>query len=130
MNLQCDCHNHLANLNLKDRLYFRDCAQKTKDYLAEGMSPILKLRILCIRLLSSLYYKTGSIRCLGLHFSDYRGRPIIIWTRLNIKIGKVQKVYEWRSWYFAKMIVPSGNHFGKRTASSLIYFLNYAYFDI
>ena len=28
------------------------------------------------------------------------------------------------------MIVQSGNHFGKRTASSLLYFLTYAYFDI
>ena len=32
-----------------------------------------------------------------------RGCPIIIWTGLNSKIGIVQKVYEWPSWYFAKM---------------------------
>ena len=58
------------------------------------------------------------------------GCPIIIWTGPNIKIGIVQKVYEWWSCSFAKMIVQSGDHFGKRTAPSLIYFLNYAYFDI
>ena len=28
------------------------------------------------------------------------------------------------------MIVQLGNHFGKRTASSLLYFLSYVYFDI
>ena len=28
------------------------------------------------------------------------------------------------------IIVQSGNHFGKRTASSLLYFLSYVYFDI
>ena len=28
------------------------------------------------------------------------------------------------------MILQSGDHFGKRTAWSLIYYLNYAYFDI
>ena len=28
------------------------------------------------------------------------------------------------------MIVPSGENFGKRTVSELIYFLSYAYFDI
>ena len=27
-------------------------------------------------------------------YSGYRGRPIIIWSGLNIKIGKVQKVHE------------------------------------
>ena len=59
-----------------------------------------------------------------------RGCLIIIWTGLNIKIGIVQKVYEWQSWYFAKMIVESGDYFGKRTASSLKHFLNYVYFDI
>ena len=32
--------------------------------------------------------------------------------------------------YFSKMIRSLGDHFGKRTAWSLIYFLNYAYFDI
>ena len=34
------------------------------------------------------------------YFSN-KGCPIIIWTMLNIKIGIVQKVYEWPSWYFA-----------------------------
>ena len=55
---------------------------------------------------------------------------IIIWTGLNIKIGIIQKLYEWPSWYFPKMILLMGNHFGKRTAWSLIYFLSYAYFDV
>ena len=58
------------------------------------------------------------------------GCPIIIWTGLNIKIGIVQKVYKWWSCSFAKMIPWVDNRFGKRTASSLIYFLNYVYFDI
>ena len=49
---------------------------------------------------------------------------------MNIKIGIVQKVYEGPGWYFAIMILQSGDHFGKRTAWSLIYYLNYAYFDI
>ena len=34
-----------------------------------------------------------------------RGCPIIIWTGLSIKIGIVQKVYEWPGQYLAKMIV-------------------------
>ena len=55
---------------------------------------------------------------------------IIIWTGLNFKIGIVQKVYEWPSWYFAKMILKSGDHFGKRTAWSFLYLLNYVYSDI
>ena len=49
---------------------------------------------------------------------------------LNIKIGIVQKVYEWSNCPFAKTIIWWGNPFGKRTAWSLTYFLNYAYFDI
>ena len=49
---------------------------------------------------------------------------------LNIKIGIFQKVYEWPSCPFVKMIPWWENHFGKRTAWSLIYFLNYAYFDM
>ena len=51
-------------------------------------------------------------------------------TGLNIIIGIIKKVYEWPGWNFAKMIHPQGNHFGKRTAWSLIYFFNYAYNDI
>ena len=58
------------------------------------------------------------------------GCPIIIWTGLNTKIGIVQKVYEGWSCSFAKMIPWLDNHFGKRSVSSLIYFLNNAYFDI
>ena len=46
------------------------------------------------------------------------------------KVGKVQKVCEWSSCPFAKMIPPLVNHFGIKTAWLLIYFLNYAYFDI
>ena len=49
---------------------------------------------------------------------------------LNIKIGIVQKVYEWPSCPFVKMIPWLENHFGKRTAWSLLYFLNYAYFNM
>ena len=56
-----------------------------------------------------------------------RGCSIIVWTGLNIKIDIVQKVYEWPSWYFTKMIFQSWDHFGKMTARSLVYFLNYAY---
>ena len=52
------------------------------------------------------------------------GCPIIIWTGLNIKISKVQKVYEWWSCSFAKMIPWLNNHFVKISAWSLIYFLN------
>ena len=61
---------------------------------------------------------------------SYRGCSIFIWTGLNIKIGIVQKVYEWSNCPFAKMIFPWGDHFGKRTALLLIYFLNYAYLAI
>ena len=42
-----------------------------------------------------------------------------------VYLAIVQKVYEWSSCPFAKMILPLGDHFGKRTAWSLIYFLNY-----
>ena len=49
---------------------------------------------------------------------------------LNNKIGIFQKVYVWPSCSFVKMISWWENHFGKRTAESLIYFLNYAYFDM
>ena len=49
---------------------------------------------------------------------------------LNIKICLVQKVYEWSNCSFAKMIFQWGDLFGKRTAWSLIHFLNYVYFDI
>ena len=55
--------------------------------------------------------------------SQYRGCLIIIWTGLNIKIGIVQKVYEWSSCPFAKMIPRLENHFGKIPAWSLIYLL-------
>ena len=57
----------------------------------------------------------------------YRGCLIIIWTGLisKIKKGIVQKVYEWPSWYFAKMILLLGDHFGKRIFSveSLVFSL-------
>ena len=59
-----------------------------------------------------------------------RGCLIIIWTGLNIKIDIAQKVYELWNCSFAKMNIPSGENFGKRTVSYLIYFLSYAYFDI
>ena len=38
------------------------------------------------------------------------------YTGLNIIIGIVQKWYEWSSCSFPKMILPWGDHFGKRTA--------------
>ena len=59
-----------------------------------------------------------------------RGCLIIISTGLNIKIGIIQKVYEWSSCPFAKMILLWGDHFVKTTALSLIYFLKNAYLDI
>ena len=49
---------------------------------------------------------------------------------LNIKIGIVQKVYEWQSCSFAKMIFSIGDHFDKKTAWSHVYFMNYVYFDM
>ena len=36
---------------------------------------------------------------------------------LNIKIDIAQKVYELWTYSFAKIIVPSGENFGKRTGS-------------
>ena len=36
---------------------------------------------------------------------SHRGFLIIIWTGIYIKIGIVQKEYEWPSWYFAKMVL-------------------------
>ena len=49
----------------------------------------------------------------------------------NLRIGIVQKAFERPGWFFfAKMILPIGDHFGKRTAWLLMYFLNYAYYDI
>ena len=49
--------------------------------------------------------------------SPDRGWVIFIWTGLNIKIGIAQKVNELWNCSFAKMIVPSGENFGKRTVS-------------
>ena len=51
-------------------------------------------------------------------------------TGLNIIIGIVQKVKEWPSCPFAKMMYSWGNHLCKRKAWSLVYFLNCAYYDI
>ena len=48
-----------------------------------------------------------------------------IWTHPSGVISHSSKVYEWSSCLFAKMILPLGDHFGKRTAWSLIYFLSY-----
>ena len=48
----------------------------------------------------------------------------------NIIIDIVQKVYEWSSCRFAKMIPRFEDLFGKIPAWSLIYFLNYAYYVI
>ena len=46
------------------------------------------------------------------------------------KLGIVKKLYKWSSCPLAKMIPALENNFGKITAWSLIYFLNYAKFDI
>ena len=51
-------------------------------------------------------------------------------SRLNIIIDIVQKVYEWSRCPLAEMIPWLENHFGKITAWSLIYSLNYAYYDV
>ena len=39
-------------------------------------------------------------------------------------------VYVWSSFLFAKLILGPENHFGKKTAWSLIYLLIYAYLNI
>ena len=60
-----------------------------------------------------------------------RGCLIINWTGLNIKIGICSSKSIWvTKLVFCRNDSPTGDHFGKRTAWSLIYFLNYAYFDI
>ena len=51
-------------------------------------------------------------------------------TGLNVMIGIDQKLSERPDCSFAKMMYYQGDHFGKRTAWSLLYFLNYAYYDI
>ena len=50
-----------------------------------------------------------------------------------MKLWPVEHFYPYSEWpvcSFAKMIHSWGNHFGKGTAWSLIYFLNYAYLNI
>ena len=51
-------------------------------------------------------------------------------TGLNIIIAIVQKVSEWPSCPFAKMISLGVHPFGKTTVLSPYYFLNYGYYDI
>ena len=51
-------------------------------------------------------------------------------TAVNIIIAIVQKVYKLSSCPLAKMISLGVHHFGKRTVWSLLYFLNYGYYDI
>ena len=63
-------------------------------------------------------------------YSGYKGWCDEFDSRLNIIIGIVQKVYEWPSSPFTKLIPLWVHHFGKRIAQSLIYFLNYTYYDI
>ena len=46
----------------------------------------------------------------------YRGWFPKFATVLHTIIGKIQKLYEWPGCYFAKMILPWGDHFDKRTA--------------
>ena len=50
------------------------------------------------------------------------------WAKYQIVLA--QKVYEWPGCSFAKMMYSEGDPFGKRIAWSLLYFLNYAYYDI
>ena len=59
-----------------------------------------------------------------------RGWCIKFATGLNIEISIIQKVYEWLSCHFPKMITLSGDHFGKISGWSQIYFLIYAFFSI
>ena len=39
-------------------------------------------------------------------------------------VGIDQKIYKWPDYSFAKMMYFQGDHFGKRTAWLLLYFLN------
>ena len=57
----------------------------------------------------------------------HRGWCIKFATGLNTKIDIVQKVYKWSNCPFVKMILLRGDHFGKKTDWSLLYFLNYVY---
>ena len=47
-----------------------------------------------------------------------RGWSLNIRTNLNIQTSIAQKlgIYKWTGWYFAKLIIIIGDHFGKRTA--------------
>ena len=51
-------------------------------------------------------------------------------TGMNLIIGIVQKLFEWSSCSFAKMVVSWGDQFGKIRAWSLLEFLSYAYYHI
>ena len=50
------------------------------------ISTILRV-VLEILVLSSLYYKTGTIRCLGLHFSDRMVRLIEIFEKKSNQVA-------------------------------------------
>ena len=76
------------------------------------------LLILCIKIkLFAISLTSDNKHVVLLLFRRSRGWVIIIWTGLNIKIGIAQKVYELWNCSFAKMIVPSGESFDKRTVS-------------
>ena len=101
-----------------------------KDYLAQAVSTFLPWTVLHY----DNHEKRGVLKnCVDfalLWFPKYvwivtRGWCIKFATGLNIIIGIAQKVYEWSSCPFAKIIPPWKNHFGKITAWSHIYFLNY-----
>ena len=94
----------------------------------EKDTSLKKIGWMCMQKVSKITYFTSRFQLCTAKMT--RVCLIIIWTGLNIKIGTFQKVYEWPSWFFAKMILQLGDHFEKRTDWSLIYFLNYAYFDI
>ena len=112
--------------------------QWSATFWREITRPLMKIKIrtndlrkmYCI--FGCMVIRVGKIgSCFGaLEPGNSRGCLIIIWTGLNIKINIVQKVYEWSSCRFAKMMLWLEDHFGKKPAWSLIYFLNYAYFDI
>ena len=51
-------------------------------------------------------------------------------TGLSVIIAIDQKIYEWQDCSFARIVYSKAGHFGKMTAWLLLYFLNYAYYDI
>ena len=75
-------------------------------------------------------YDHNSMLDIQIYINDYYKVVLKHSTKLEYlllpKIAIDQKVYEWPACSFAKMIHSWGNHFDKRAAWSLLYFLNYA----